>query len=73
MKYVAFVEVSVTTVSVPPVILLQSELLVVLYHVDVSSNIMLVRPLHPENAYLPMLVTLLGIVILVRPVQFLNA
>ena len=43
LKYVALVEESVTAVLVPPVMLSQLEELVVRYHVDVSSNTMLVK------------------------------
>ena len=37
-----------------------------------NGKVISVKPLHPENAEEPMLVTLLGIAILVRRVQFLN-
>ena len=37
--------------------------------VTLSGIVMLVRPVQPKNAELPMLVTPSGIVMLVRPVQ----
>ena len=39
------------------------------YFVFFASTVMLVRLVHPENTPLPMLVTLFGIVIPVRPSQ----
>ena len=65
LKYVALVDGSVTDVSVPP----EYEELVVLYHVDVSSKVMLVSFEQPSNAYQPILVTLSGMVMLASEVQ----
>lgn len=43
VKYVALVDEFVTLVLVPPVLFCQFELLVVLYQVDVSLKVMLVK------------------------------
>ena len=44
------------------------------YHQPLGfSKVTLVKLLQPENAYLPMLVTLLGIVTLVKLLQYSNA
>ena len=43
------------------------------YFVLRASTLMLVKPVQPENAELPMLVTDEGMVMLVKPLQSLNA
>ena len=45
------------------------ELLEVTYHPVVTSNVTDVKPVQPEKAEKPMLVTLSGMVIEVKPVQ----
>jgi hypothetical protein len=41
--------------------------------VTLPEMLTLVKPLQPENVYIPMVVTLLGMVTLVKPVQAANA
>ena len=50
-----------------------SEVLVFPLVAPTNGNVIAVNPLHPEKADPPMLVTLFGIVTLVRPLQPKNA
>ena len=72
-KTEAFVVLFVTVVRVPLVLLLQLVVFFVTYQVLVSSKVALASSTQLENAYLPILSTLLGIVILLSLVQVLNA
>ena len=59
----------VTLVLVPPVLFSQLDEFVVLYQVEVSLKVILVKLLQFLNAWLPIDVTLSGIVMLVKLLQ----